>query len=1181
MPPRRAVRVHIAKRSVKVPELPNALEEIQYADFREAIRMLSQVATYHVGREDNRHKVVDTSRIRELLRMNPPSFTGSSVTEDPENFIEELKRVFDVMHVAESERVELAAYQLKGVARIWFDQLKKNRAEDAPVVTWVVFESALMGHFFPRELREAKIKEFLTFNPKSISVHKYSLKFTQLSRYAPEMVADMRSRMSLYVAGLSRQSSKKGKAAMLIRDIDLARFIIHLQQVEEDKLKDREDFKDKRAKILGDEFKQQKNDANQSSLLQKQKGSAPPSASAPAPRYRDSKASLSFVTPYVAMNFDVISEQPSELFSVSTPVGEDILVREFPKVFPDNLPRIPPEKEIDVGIDFIPDAHHISFLPYRMEPEELKELEEQLRRDILDKVMAFEQGGYSVLSYYSSIQMAPYEALYGWRCRSLFEWFEVGEAGLIDPELVHHAMEKVKGVMRIGKKGKLSPRFIGPYLIVDRIGRVAYELELLQIKDSLSYEEIPVQILGRQSSQVENENVASVKLSFLKVRVSALREKRRIRGEGEEGAKFVEIVIDFIGVLGLNNLKLGRFRVGEKKEKSQAFGEKGWRIAPASVPKSVFRTFAPGVPRLAVRQSKPSELQGLATRVLQSAKDAKFSLSFPTFSCMFYGNVPMFYGCFPHSKTQVLRISIQHAVDPAELFRVSREPLCTPEDSFISKSFLLFRACTCFQSIMPPRREVRVHPSKRSVKVPELPYALEEIQYVDFREAIRMLSQVATYHVGREDNRHEVVDTSRIRELLRMNPPSFTGSSVTEDPENFIEELKSVFDVMHVAKSERVELAAYQLKGVARIWFDQWKKNREEDAPVVVWRKGGVSLLPAPSVVGTTQVFVVRDPLVVSSVVRRDISCESVQRTGRVIGAIERNLHQLLPQTGWCLEKLLLVPAEEQTASVQSMVAKSNRIHQMLSLQLSELFSVSTPVGEAILKTTEFQRSEACEESLQEWKEKLTTAQIIKMITFLHGVAYNNSYYSRIQMAPYEALYGWKCRSLFGWFEVGEAGLIDPELVHQAMEKVKGVMSIGKKGKLSPRFIGPYRIVERIDLLIWDMFPVVFPGYIYFGEKKEKSQAFGEKGWRVAPASVPKSVFRTFATGVPRLAVRHSKPSELQGLATRALQSAKDAKFSLSFPTFSCMFYGNVPMFYGCYPLSKVRLNVKNSSINM
>ncbi|KAG5631689.1 hypothetical protein H5410_003406 [Solanum commersonii] len=74
---------------------------------------------------------------------------------------------------------------------------------------------------------------------------------------------------------------------MLIGDIDLARFMIHLQQVEEDKLKDREEFNDKRAKIVGDEFRHQKNDANQSALPQKQKGPAPPSSIALAPENKD------------------------------------------------------------------------------------------------------------------------------------------------------------------------------------------------------------------------------------------------------------------------------------------------------------------------------------------------------------------------------------------------------------------------------------------------------------------------------------------------------------------------------------------------------------------------------------------------------------------------------------------------------------------------------------------------------------------------------------------------------------------------------------------------------------------------------------------------------------------------------------------------------------------------------
>ena len=51
--------------------------------------------------------------------------------------------------------------------------------------------------------------------------------------------------------------------------------------------------------------------------------------------------------------------------------------------------------------------------------------------------------------------------------------------------------------------------------------------------------------------------------------------------------------------------------------------------------------------------------------------------------------------------------------------------------------------------------------------------------------------------------------------------------------------------------------------------------------------------------------------------------------------------------------------------------------------------------------------------------------------------AYNNSYHSNIQMAPSEALYGRRCRSLVGWFEVGKATLVGTYLVLYAMEKVQ------------------------------------------------------------------------------------------------------------------------------------------------
>ncbi|WMV49517.1 hypothetical protein MTR67_042902 [Solanum verrucosum] len=60
-------------------------------------------------------------RVLNFVRMNPPEFLRSQVGEDPQNFIDEVKKIFGVMQVTDNGRVELASYQLKDVAHIWYN----------------------------------------------------------------------------------------------------------------------------------------------------------------------------------------------------------------------------------------------------------------------------------------------------------------------------------------------------------------------------------------------------------------------------------------------------------------------------------------------------------------------------------------------------------------------------------------------------------------------------------------------------------------------------------------------------------------------------------------------------------------------------------------------------------------------------------------------------------------------------------------------------------------------------------------------------------------------------------------------------------------------------------------------------------------------------------------------------
>ncbi|GJU44360.1 putative reverse transcriptase domain-containing protein [Tanacetum coccineum] len=141
-------------------------------------------------------------------------------------------------------------------------------------------------------------------------------------------------------------------------------------------------------------------------------------------------------------------------------------------------------------------------------------------------------------SYNTSIKVAPFEALYGRKCRSPICWAEVGDKFMLK-------VSPWKGVIHFGKRGKLNPCYIGPFKILAKVGTVAYRIELpeklslvhstfhvsnhkkclsdeplaipldeIHIDEKLNFMEEPVEIMDREVKRLKQSRIPIVKVRW-------------------------------------------------------------------------------------------------------------------------------------------------------------------------------------------------------------------------------------------------------------------------------------------------------------------------------------------------------------------------------------------------------------------------------------------------------------------------------------------------------------------------------------------------------------------------------------------------------------------------------------------------------------------------------------------
>jgi hypothetical protein len=136
------------------------------------------------------------------MSHKPPTFTSLPDPLDADDWLKPIEKMLNIAQCSDREKVLYASGRLTGPAADWWDSYVASH-DAADTITWAEFTTQFRNYHIPTGLMKIKKKEFLSLKQGNMSFSKYRDKFIQLSRYAPDEVADHERKQEHFTEGLN------------------------------------------------------------------------------------------------------------------------------------------------------------------------------------------------------------------------------------------------------------------------------------------------------------------------------------------------------------------------------------------------------------------------------------------------------------------------------------------------------------------------------------------------------------------------------------------------------------------------------------------------------------------------------------------------------------------------------------------------------------------------------------------------------------------------------------------------------------------------------------------------------------------------------------------------------------------------------------------------------------------